>query len=104
MFYLNEYHRRSRLKSLYDIDGLRRAVQIQGTPNYRNDTDIVWMVEVSRLWGTISEHIPRESVSRRRGDSRSKQEPNINSAYRDADELERWLFSLGFHQVKEAKP
>ena len=72
MFHIKEYHRRSRLKFPYDIAGLRRAVQIQVTLNYHNDTDVVWVVEVSRLWRTISEHIPRESVSPRRGISRSK--------------------------------
>lgn len=56
MFHPREYHRRSCLVTAYDIDGVRHAVQVQGTLNNHHDTDAGWTVEVAWPWRAIAEH------------------------------------------------
>jgi formylglycine-generating enzyme required for sulfatase activity len=56
MFHPREYHRRSCLDTAYDIDGIRHAIQVQGTLNNHHDTDTGWTVEVTWPWRSIREH------------------------------------------------
>jgi formylglycine-generating enzyme required for sulfatase activity len=56
MFHPREYHRRSSLETGYDVEGLRHAVQVQGTLNNHHDTDTGWTVEVAWPWQAIRDH------------------------------------------------
>ena len=56
MFHPREYHRRSCLDTAYDIDGIRHAVQVQGTLNNHHDTDTGWTIEVAWPWRAILDH------------------------------------------------
>ena len=68
MFHETDYHRASALHTLYDVTGLRHAVDVQGTLNYHHDHDIGWTVEVCWPLASLLECNERVKLPVGRGD------------------------------------
>ena len=68
MFHETDYHRASALHSLYDVEGLRHAVSVQGTLNQHLDEDVGWTVEVAWPLKALLARNRRVSLPPRRGD------------------------------------
>jgi formylglycine-generating enzyme required for sulfatase activity len=69
MFHETDYHRASALHTLYDVTGLRHAVDVQGTLNYHHDEDIGWSVEVRWPLASLLERNERVRLPIERGDT-----------------------------------
>ncbi len=68
MFHETDYHRASALHTLYDVTGLRHAVDVQGTLNYHHDEDRGWTVEVRWPLASLRERNERVKLPVERGD------------------------------------
>ena len=68
MFHETDYHRASALHTLYDVTGLRHAVDVQGTLNYHHDEDLGWTVEVRWPLASLLERNDRVKLPVERGD------------------------------------
>jgi len=68
MFHETDYHRASALHTLYDVAGLRHAIDVQGTLNYHHDEDIGWSVEVRWPLASLREWNERVKLPIERGD------------------------------------
>jgi len=69
MFHETDYHRASALHTLYDITGLRHAIDVQGTLNYHHDEDTGWSVEVRWPLAALLERNERVKLPIERGDT-----------------------------------
>ncbi|MDA0334509.1 MAG: SUMF1/EgtB/PvdO family nonheme iron enzyme [bacterium] len=68
MFHETDYHRASALHTLYDVTGLRHAVDVQGTLNCHHDEDVGWTVEVRWPLTSLLERNDRVKLPIERGD------------------------------------
>jgi len=68
MFHETDYHRASALHTLYDVTGLRHAIDVQGTLNCHHDEDIGWTVEVRWPLASLLERNGRAKLPIERGD------------------------------------
>ncbi|NKB71229.1 MAG: SUMF1/EgtB/PvdO family nonheme iron enzyme [Candidatus Latescibacteria bacterium] len=69
MFHETDYHRASALHTLYDIEGVEHAIDVQGTLNWHGDRDIGWTVEVKWPLQALLTQNPRVSLPIKRGDT-----------------------------------
>ncbi len=68
MFHETDYHRASALHTLYNVTGLRHAVDVQGTLNYHHDEDTGWTVEVRWPLASLRERNLRVKLPIEHGD------------------------------------